>query len=449
LIAISFFISAALLGLVILAYFGNLGSRPLRGAASSALSPLPGAPPLGAHVSSALGVNSVLSGRTPSRVLRRTFRDEASGAEVVEESAYFDVPQGEGEALAAAVKREQEALGTGLDEILLRKAVTGGFLEGGEGEEPAAPPPPPLPPPLPPPPPPPPAAAAAPRPLRAAAAAAAAAAPPDASEWVPLTIPTRPASWVAPQRAIPGEREGVPASSPPLAASLAASLSPPRALSTLPPGDALELSNRLVVAVALGVHCGKLRVGTPGDRAALGATPLVTVMLDTFLATAQPHHEYRFYFAFDHNDPVYEVEANRDVLSAIYAEAFEAENARRWHPAGYVPGAIDGSTLVGSVHWVHCDYSGKPGWAHSDAAMAAVKEGADYVYRTNDDSKFPETGDWADRFVAELRARSPVPNLGVTGPACNEGATWCVRRVVTAAPPPHPLSTRFFSTRAA
>jgi hypothetical protein len=28
------------------------------------------------------------------------------------------------------------------------------------------------------------------------------------------------------------------------------------------------------------------------------------------------------------------------------------------------------------------------------------------------------------RHIADLRARSPVPNLGVTGPTCNEGATW-------------------------
>ena len=60
-----------------------------------------------------------------------------------------------------------------------------------------------------------------------------------------------------------------------------------------------------------------------------------------------------------------------------------AENALRWHPPGAAAGALDGSTVVVSLHWVHCDYSGKPGWAHSDAVIAAVKEGADYVYRSN------------------------------------------------------------------
>ncbi len=227
---------------------------------------------------------------------------------------------------------------------------------------------------------------------------------------------------------VPGEREGMPPSTA-LAGSTIASLNPPAALP--PPGaspqEAAELAQRLVVAVTMGVHSGGLKVDTPGDRAALALTPLIKVMLATFLPTAQPHHLYRFYFAYDHNDPVYEVAANRQALSALYEEGFAGEDALRWHPAGSSSaGVVDGSRLRASVHWVHCDYSGKPGWAHSDASVAAVREGADYVYRSNDDSKFPEQGDWVDRWIRELRSRSPVPNIGVTGPTCNEGATWCV-----------------------
>ena len=427
LIATSFFLSAALLGLFMLSYFHakQQASSPSLRSLSPSLSNLVSGAALGSQVADALGPASVLAARTPSRIVRRTFRDEATGAEVLEESAYFEVPEGEGEALADAVRREQEALPTGLDEILLRKARVG-RAEAAHIEQPpvdaSVEPPPALasvlapvltqpPPPQPP----------APRPPPAKRGAAA-----PSTAWAPLDIPTRPASWVAPQRLVPGEREGVPPNSEGLVASLAASLSPPRPLDDYLPHVREELSNRLVVAVALGVHSGKLTVTPPGDVGALAATPIVRVMLDTFMASAQPHHIYRFYFAFDHNDPVYEQAANRDTLTALYAARFADENTRRWHPEGWVAGdeGIDGSTLVGSVHWVHCDFSGKPGWAHSDAVMAAVKEGADYVYRTNDDSKFPEIGDWADRFVAELRARSPVPNIGVTGPTCNEGATW-------------------------
>ena len=134
LIATSFFFCAALVGLGTLLYFGGRapssslrhGAGAAGGEPRSAAAAAHGAA-LGSHVSHALGASSVLSAFTPSRVVRRTFRDEASGAEVTEESAYFDVPEGEGEALAAAVRREQQGKGAGLDEILLRKArVMGG-----------------------------------------------------------------------------------------------------------------------------------------------------------------------------------------------------------------------------------------------------------------------------------------------------------------------------------
>jgi len=192
----------------------------------------------------------------------------------------------------------------------------------------------------------------------------------------------------------------------------------------LSPAEAEELRHRLVIGVALGVHSGDLgsRIA-PGSRAALAALPVVKTLLGTLLPVAQPWHVYRFYFAYDHNDAVYERPENRAALEAEFAERFAAEDARRWHPPGGAPGAVDGSRLVHSVHWVHCDYSGKPAWAHSDAVVAAYKEGADYVFRTNDDSAFPKNPDWADTFVATLRGREP-PNLGVVGPTCHEGANW-------------------------
>lgn len=402
-------------------FHGEVASGVLEGGVEGQLG---ASAPLGSQVSEALGSGSVLWNRVPSRVVRRTFVDVESGAEVLEESAYFDVGESEGEELAAALEKE----GRVDDVLLVRKHRLGQSGKGGEVEEAAVP------------------SAGKPATVAAAAAVvvggkrppappvqvvapAAAAAPASIpSAWAPLTIPTRPTDWVGPQRVVVGERESSQPEHPSLEVNKISSLVPPPAFSTLPPGDALELSNRIVVAVALGVHSGSLRVGTPGDRVALGATPIIKVMLNTFLPTAQPHYVYRFYFAFDHNDPVYEVKENRDALAAMYAERVAEEDALRWHPPGLGAKAIDGSRLVVSMHWVHCDYSGKPGWAHSDAAVAAVREGADYVYRTNDDSEFPKIGDWLDRWVIELRSRSPVPNIGVTGPTCNEGATWCVTK---------------------
>ena len=201
------------------------------------------------------------------------------------------------------------------------------------------------------------------------------------------------------------------------------SLQPPQAPASA--AALLESRHRLVVAVALGVHSGDVQVQSAADLRKLA---IVKVLMESFMPTAQPHHAYRFYFAFDHNDRVFEQAQWRDAISQMYAEAFAAEDARRWHPeggAGLAPGGGgDGSRLSGSVHWVHCDYASKPGWAHSDAVVAAYREGADYVFRTNDDSKFPDERAWADMWIQDLRERKPVANLGVVGPTCNEGATW-------------------------
>jgi hypothetical protein len=270
----------------------------------------------------------------------------------------------------------------------------------GTTQEPAAPPPPPPPP-----------------------------AKPAKVEWAELAIPTRGGDWTPVQRPIPGEREGV--TSHAFEEATQHSLVPPPANfvdPALTPGltdaERAELQHRLVVAVALGVHHGGMQVGQGSD---LRELPIVKVLLQTMLPTAQPHHIYRFYFAYDHNDPVFEKEVWRSEVERIYAEGFAAEDAKRWHPEGSVAGKIDGSRLVFSVHWVHCDYSGKPSWAHSDAVLAAYKEGADYTYRSNDDSRFPGALDWADQFIADLRSRTPIANVGVVGPTCHEGASWCVR----------------------
>ena len=51
---------------------------------------------------------------------------------------------------------------------------------------------------------------------------------------------------------------------------------------------------------------------------------------------------------------------------------------------------------------------------------AAYEDGADYMYRVNDDTKF--VGPWADTAVHALGAFDPA-NVGVVGPICPEGNT--------------------------
>ena len=242
---------------------------------------------------------------------------------------------------------------------------------------------------------------------------------PATEEWVDLVIPGRDPSWPLVQRPIPGEKESV--TSHVFEEATQHSNNPP-VVDVNDKHLVTELSHRLVIAIALGVHSGQAQIASSSD---LNKLPVLSVLLSSFLPTAQPNHLYRFYFAYDHNDRIYEKQEYRDRISQIYAESFKEEDGKRWHPAGYTyDGPVDSSRLLFSVHWVHCDFASKPSWAHTDAVMAAYKEGADYAYRTNDDTKFPEVKYWADLWILNLRSRKPLPNVGVVGPACGEGATW-------------------------
>ena len=107
------------------------------------------------------------------------------------------------------------------------------------------------------------------------------------------------------------------------------------------------------------------------------------MVVESLLPTAQSHFIYRFYFAFDHNDTFYANASWRSVIDGHVAGRVKMENARRAvedAQAGHM-GKYSASPILVSVHWVRCPHTGKPSWAHSDAATAAVHEGADYVFR--------------------------------------------------------------------
>ena len=63
----------------------------------------------------------------------------------------------------------------------------------------------------------------------------------------------------------------------------------------------------------------------------------------------------------------------------------------------------------------------KPGPAFNFMMKAAMDDGADYLYRVNDDTQFVGQG-WAAQAVGALRSYDP-PNVGVVGPVCHEGNT--------------------------
>ena len=63
----------------------------------------------------------------------------------------------------------------------------------------------------------------------------------------------------------------------------------------------------------------------------------------------------------------------------------------------------------------------KPGPAFNFMMAAASEDGAEYLYRVNDDTEFLGAG-WASQAVSALQSFDP-PNVGIIGPVCHEGNT--------------------------
>ena len=63
----------------------------------------------------------------------------------------------------------------------------------------------------------------------------------------------------------------------------------------------------------------------------------------------------------------------------------------------------------------------KPGPAFNFMMAAASEDGAEYLYRVNDDTEFLGAG-WASQAVSALQSFD-LPNVGIVGPVCHEGNT--------------------------
>lgn len=69
----------------------------------------------------------------------------------------------------------------------------------------------------------------------------------------------------------------------------------------------------------------------------------------------------RIYVAFDEGDHVYSLQSLRDAVDDYVSRSVAAENAKRWHPQGYKPGAtVDNTTLFATVHWVSKIHASTP-----------------------------------------------------------------------------------------
>lgn len=167
-----------------------------------------------------------------------------------------------------------------------------------------------------------------------------------------------------------------------------------------------------VVAIVCAVRSGRRVV------AELSELPVLSTMLSSFLSSMETKYFYSFYLAFDESDPAFGDPNLRDRVSDHFSIAFEREFSKRF-PSTSTQKRRHRYNLV----WVQCNYTGKPAWSQNDAAMAAFYDGADYIFRTNDDTLLPNQSDWTSVFVQDLRSRKPIPNLGVVGPKCSQGNT--------------------------
>eukprot|EP00750_Incisomonas_marina_P031348 INCI802.1.p1 GENE.INCI802.1~~INCI802.1.p1 ORF type:complete len:751 (+),score=130.50 INCI802.1:241-2253(+) len=164
-----------------------------------------------------------------------------------------------------------------------------------------------------------------------------------------------------------------------------------------------ELDKKPVIGICLASTSKSKRNRGSG----FDAIPLFKVLLPSLANTVEPGFEYRVYVGVDSGDSFYDNDKNeKEIL-----QWFDKHVATK-------------ATILGAhvslkvILFVNKDH--KPGPAFNKACKAAYDEGADYMYRVNDDSEFRTT--FAKPYIAELENRCP-PNVGVTGPTCHEGNT--------------------------
>lgn len=121
-------------------------------------------------------------------------------------------------------------------------------------------------------------------------------------------------------------------------------------------------------------------------------------------ASGQDEFVYWLVVAYDAGDPVLDTYWGQRQLRDWFKVNVQSPVARR------------GVSV--SLNLVRFDNPAQqPGPAFNFALRCAYEDGADYLYRVNDDTWFA-TADWASRLVHTLRAMRP-PNFGVVGPHCD------------------------------
>jgi hypothetical protein len=129
-----------------------------------------------------------------------------------------------------------------------------------------------------------------------------------------------------------------------------------------------------------------------------GESHLLATSLPSLLRNTEDGFEYRFYVGYDTDDAFY----GREEVQRKITEWFRRE--LRWGQS---------AVLLPFANELH-----KPGPIFNFLSSAAAADGADYLYRINDDTR--SMTPFAGAMVGALERMTP-PQLGVAGPECRQG----------------------------
>ena len=133
-------------------------------------------------------------------------------------------------------------------------------------------------------------------------------------------------------------------------------------------------SSEVVIAIGGGkTSRGVLGVTATSDFVA--KFQFFNTFLPSFCTAASSNFVYRFYLAYDHDDPVF---ANPETVQK-FQETFISEASKQ---------CLSERGIRTSLHLTVCDHTGRPAWAQNDAMLEAYLDHVDYFYRINDDSRY-------------------------------------------------------------
>jgi hypothetical protein len=170
------------------------------------------------------------------------------------------------------------------------------------------------------------------------------------------------------------------------------------------PGMAWEVSpNKGNALPVIAIVLGSTSRGFRWSR--LDEAPLVKILLSSMERTLEAGFEYRVYVGFDAGDLFFDDDARRAELAAWVSANLEGKAATR---------GIDLKLVT--VRFLNV--LRKPGPIFNFLTAAAFADGADFVYRINDDTEFRTP--FASALTNALKGFQP-PYLGVVGPTCADG----------------------------